>query len=96
VGAIELPNSSPERSITRGGAELFDPRMLIRWDHLVGQLPADPMRLLRENDPTPEPGGRQRRSARAKPAPNNGDVGAEYLHVASLAEQTTDPAMLQW
>jgi hypothetical protein len=86
---VEVPNASPESSIARGGAELFDPRMLIRWDHLIGQLPANPMRLLHDNDSAPEPGGRQCRSARAKPAPNNGDVGAVYLHVVSLAKPAT-------
>jgi hypothetical protein len=43
------------------------------------------MGLLGEDDPAPEPGSRQRRRACAKPAANDSDIGAEYLHVISPA-----------
>jgi hypothetical protein len=63
VGAIVVPDAASERPVAGRGAELLDPRVLIRRDHLVGQLAPDPTGLLGENDPAPEPRGRQRRRA---------------------------------
>ena len=87
VGAIVVTDAAPQCPVAGRGAELFDPRVLIGRDHLVGQLPPDPMGLLREDDPAPEPGSRQRRCTRAKPSSDDSDVGAQYLHVVSLAGQ---------
>lgn len=87
MGAIVVPDAASERPVAGRGAELFDPWVLIRRDHLVGQLPPDPMGLLGKDDPATEPRGRQRRRTRAQPTPDDRDVCPKCLHTVCLADE---------
>ena len=87
MGAIVVPDAASERPVAGRGAELLDPRVLIRRDCLVRQLPPDPMGLLGQDDPAPEPRGCQRRRTRAQPTPDDREVCLKCLHTVSLADE---------
>lgn len=81
LGAIIVANARAQRTVACGRAEFLDPRMLVRRDSLVGELPTHPMSLFGEDNPAPEPRYRERRSAGAEPSSDNSDVRSKDFHI---------------
>jgi hypothetical protein len=52
--------------------------------------PPDPMGLLGEDDPAPEPRGCQHRRAGAQPSPDDRDVCPKCVHTVSLADEAAN------
>jgi hypothetical protein len=83
VSAIVVADLPPQLAIAGGGAELLDPGVLVRRDRLVRELAADPMGLLRENDPASEPRGSEGGSAGTQPSADDGNIRPQRFHAIS-------------
>jgi hypothetical protein len=73
--AIVVPNALTEGLVPGVPAELLDPDVLIWRNGLGGELSADPVRRLRENDAEPLLQTRYRCGATPEPASHNDQVG---------------------
>jgi hypothetical protein len=76
VAAIEIANTKTQRAIRSRGPELLDPTMLVGWDCLVRQLPADPPGFFRQDHTLTEPRGCERCGTSTEATPDDRDVGS--------------------
>jgi hypothetical protein len=85
IETIVVSNALPECPVGCRRAVFLDPWMLVRWDGLIRELAANPMGLLSQNDPAPEPCGSEPGCAGAEPAADDGDIRPKYLHVLLMS-----------
>jgi hypothetical protein len=73
--------------VRRRAADLLDPRVLIGWDTLCRQLPAEPVVLLGQHDPVSAPRHRQCGGDAAEASPDDEDVNLPFGHCRSLVSR---------
>jgi hypothetical protein len=78
--AVVAPHAVAKPAITRGAAELLDPRVLIGRHGLAGELPADPIGFFGQYDAVAEAGGAHGRGAAARAAAHNKNVAGGFVH----------------
>lgn len=76
--AVVVADGLAQGAVRGGGAELLDPRVLVRRDRLRGELAADPVRLLGEDDGAPRPAGGDGGGDPAESGAHDEDVGFGY------------------
>ncbi|CAM5495478.1 hypothetical protein SVIOM342S_01811 [Streptomyces violaceorubidus] len=79
---VVLADALAQSPVGGGGAELFDPRVLVGRHGLAGELAADPVRLLGQDDAAAGPAGGEGRGDAAESAADDEDVGFRY-HAAA-------------
>ena len=73
-GAVVVADRLAERAVRTGRAELLDPRVLVGGHTLAGQLAAEPVGLLRQQDAATAPEHSQRRRDAAEPTADDQHV----------------------
>jgi hypothetical protein len=76
--AVVRPDAVAQLPVAGGAAEALDPRVLVRRHRLRGQLPAQPVGLLREQHRATPPQGGERRRHTAQTATDDEDVRAGH------------------
>jgi hypothetical protein len=84
VGAVVFANLPTEFSIGGGAPETFDPSVFVRWDCLSGELSADPIRFLGDDDAKAVACGGERGGNPTHAAPGNADLALKNGTIAHV------------
>ena len=88
IALVVIADAGAQIEIAPRAAEGFDPGVFIRRHGLRGELPADPIGFLRQNDLQPIPCGRERGGATAQATTDDDQIRAEFLRARSPGDKT--------